>query len=75
MALTMMSMKQPTADQIQQARQAAGHTQAQAGATVHTDGRTWRRWELGPGYDSGRAIPLASWELYLLKTGQANKAK
>lgn len=67
----MPRMQQPTPEQIRTAREKAGHSTAEAGATVHTDGRTWRRWELGPGYDSGRAMPLAAWELYLLKTGQA----
>ncbi|WP_372826523.1 XRE family transcriptional regulator [Polaromonas sp.] len=64
-------MDQPTTDQIKAARTAAGHSAAQAGTLVHTDGRTWRRWELGSGFESGRAMPLASWELYLIKTGQA----
>lgn len=67
---TIKSMDQPTPETIKAARTNAGHTQAQAAAIVHTDGRTWRRWELGAGYESGRAIPLAAWELYLIKTGQ-----
>jgi DNA (cytosine-5)-methyltransferase 1 len=75
MALESVAMNQPTPDQVKAAREAAGHSQAQAGALVHTDARTWRRWELGPRFESGRAIPLAAWELYLLKTGQAKLAR
>ncbi|WP_081616895.1 MULTISPECIES: helix-turn-helix domain-containing protein [unclassified Thioalkalivibrio] len=51
-------------ESIRAAREAVGHSQAQAAALVHTDGRTWRRWEAGD-----RSMPLAAWELYLLKTG------
>ena len=56
---------QPTPAQIAAAREAAQLTQQQAGELVHTDNRTWRRWEAGD-----RAINLASWELFLLKTKQ-----
>lgn len=70
LALTIAAMDQPTAHQVAAAREAAGLSQAQAAALVHTDARTWRRWELGPGYQSGRAMPLAAWELFLIKTGQ-----
>lgn len=64
------TIHQPTPDEIRAARERAGHSAEAAGAVVHTDGRTWRRWELGPGFESGRAMPLTAWELYLLKTGQ-----
>lgn len=67
---TMRHMDAPTPTKVRQARAQAGHSAEQAGSTVHTDGRTWRRWELGAGFESGRAMPLASWELYLIKTGQ-----
>ena len=55
----------PTPDQIRAARAAANLTQQQAGELVHTDGRTWRRWESGD-----RGINLAVWELFLLHAGQ-----
>jgi len=59
---------QPTPVEIAVARQAAGLTQQQAGELVQTDGRTWRRWEAGD-----RGINLAAWELFLIKTGQAQR--
>lgn len=67
-------MDTPKPEQVKAAREAAGHTQAQAAALVHTDGRTWRRWELGAGFESGRAMPIAHWELYIIKTGRAVRA-
>lgn len=53
---------QPAPAKIISARQSAGLTQQQAGQLVHTDGRTWRRWEAGD-----RGINLAAWELFLIK--------
>lgn len=58
----------PSPDQIRAAREAVGHTQGTAGATVHVAARTWRLWEAGD-----RRMPLASWELYLIKTGQPER--
>lgn len=60
---------QPTPAQIAAAREAAGLTQQQAGELVHTDNRTWRRWEAGD-----RAMHPAFWELFLIKTKQAPPA-
>ena len=54
----------PTPAAIRAAREAAGLTQPQAAALVHTDTRSWRRWELGE-----RAMHPAFWELFRLKTG------
>lgn len=61
-----MTLQQPTPDQIRAARLAAGHTQAQAAEVIHSARRmTWADYEEGR-----RVIPLAAWELYLLRTGQ-----
>lgn len=51
----------PTAAQIRAAREAAGLTQAQAAALIHTDARSWRR------YEAGREMHPAFWELFLRK--------
>jgi len=60
----MAEIKQPTPQQIKAARTDAGHTQAQAAATVHAGSyRSWQDWEAGR-----RPMPLAAWELYLIKT-------
>lgn len=58
-----MATLTPDAEAIRRARIAAGHTQDEAGALVHVEGRAWRRWENGE-----RAMHLAYWELYLIKT-------
>jgi DNA-binding transcriptional regulator YiaG len=59
-------IEQPTPAQIKSARENVGDTQAEAAARVHSPSyRAWQNWEAGT-----RTIPLASWELYLIKTGQ-----
>jgi DNA-binding transcriptional regulator YiaG len=58
-------LTQPTPEQVKAARTEAGHTQAQAAALVHAGSyRSWQDWERGQ-----RPMPLAAWELYLIKTG------
>lgn len=64
-------IEQPAPDDIKAAREHAGDTQAQAAARVHANLRTWQSWEDSSGSKNARAIPLAAWELYLIKTGQA----
>jgi hypothetical protein len=60
---------QPSTDQILAARQAAGHTQAQAAATVGLSGGIrWAEYERGG--PTGRRIDSARWALYLLLTDQ-----
>jgi DNA (cytosine-5)-methyltransferase 1 len=58
----MTTILNSTPYEIRAARKAAGLTQAQAGALVHSDGRTWRRWEAGE-----RAMHPAFFELFRLK--------
>lgn len=60
---------QPTPQQVLAARQAAGHTQAQAAATVGLSGGIrWAEYERGG--QTGRNIDSARWALYLLLTDQ-----
>lgn len=62
----MAELTQPTAEQIKAAREHNGDTQAQAAALVWSKNyRTWQDWERGVS-----AMPMAAWELYLIKTGQ-----
>ena len=56
-------MESPTPEAIREAR--GTRTQVQAGKLVHAEERKWQRWESG---DS--KMPLAAWELLLLKTGK-----
>ena len=56
--------RNPSPDDIRAAREAAGLTQTQAGALVHTPLRAWQRWE------AGRApMHPGLWELFRRKVG------
>ncbi len=63
-----MTLKQPSPAEVRAARSAAGLTQTQAAELVHAKLRTWQHWEADAGTEDAREIPLASWELFLLKT-------
>ncbi len=58
-------MNPPSAFEISAARAAAGLTQAQSAALVYVTLRGWQFWESG-----ARAMPAATFELFLLKTKQ-----
>ncbi|KAA1015986.1 helix-turn-helix domain-containing protein [Paraburkholderia panacisoli] len=58
----------PTPVEVRAAREAAGLTQAAAGALVHVDLRSWQRWESGE-----RGMNLAYWELFQIKTARRKK--
>ena len=61
-----MMILNPTPEEIKAARLTAGLTQAEAGAVVHSPSRrAWQNWERGES-----KIPMAEWELFLIKTGQ-----
>lgn len=61
---------QPTPEDIKVARLHAGLTQTQAAQLVSTAQgqpyRTWQAYEVEGGKSGHRAIPLATWELFLL---------
>jgi DNA-binding transcriptional regulator YiaG len=61
-------MTNPTPEQIKAARKAAGITQTEAGALVHTTVRVWQQWEKGD-----RRMHPAFWELFQLKMPDASK--
>lgn len=63
-------MDQPTPDQIRAERQSLGLTQTQAADLVHAHRQSWAKWERPAGDPEHRAMPLASWELYLIKSGR-----
>jgi len=59
-------MKQPTPEEIKAARTKARLLQADAAALVHASApQRWQEWETGK-----YKMSLATWELFLLKTGQ-----
>lgn len=64
-------MTNPRPDEIKAARLTAGLTQVEAGAVVHSPSRrAWQNWERGES-----KIPMAEWELFLIKTGQKEVTK
>jgi len=60
------TIKQPAPSEIKSARLAAGLTQTEAATLVHAGLKTWQNWESESG--EARAMPLAAWELFLIKT-------
>ena len=65
----------PTPQDVREARAAAGLTQAQAAALVSpakgkSSYRAWQVYEVEVGQPDHRTIPLPTWELFLLLTGQ-----
>ncbi len=63
-------MDKPTPQEIIDARTAAGQSTAEAATLVYVALRTWQQWEAGD-----RKMPRASWELYLIHTGQHPEKK
>ncbi len=65
---------QPTPEEVRAARKAAGLTQGEAGELISPalvkPYRNWQSYEVRSGGAGARAIPLASWELFLLLTNQ-----
>lgn len=66
---------QPAPQEIRSARKAAGLTQAQSAALVSpaqgkSSYRAWQVYEVEIGQPDHRAIPLPTWELFLLLTKQ-----
>lgn len=65
----------PAPAEVRAARLAAGLTQAAAAllvadVAVERAERTWQNYEAEPGKSHHRTIPLATWELFLILTGQ-----
>jgi hypothetical protein len=68
-------VQQPTPAAVRAARKTAKLTQAEASLMVADvpaarAERTWQNYEADVGKSTHRAIPLATWELFLLLTGQ-----
>ena len=68
-------ISQPSSEEVRSTRLAAGLTQSQAAMLVSpaqgkTAYRTWQHYEVKEGLPDHRAIPLATWELFLLLIDQ-----
>lgn len=61
-------MKQPTPDEVKAARLELELSREEAAELVHATYRTWQNWELPASSAEARPIPLATWELFQLKT-------
>lgn len=59
--------RNPEPTEIRAAREAAGLTQTQAAALVHTELRAWQQWEAEKGTPSHRRMHAAFWELFRIK--------
>lgn len=59
----------PQPEEIKAARSAAGLTQTEAAALVHSTLSAWQRWEQGE-----RRMPPGLWELFGIKTGLSLRA-
>jgi DNA-binding transcriptional regulator YiaG len=69
-----MKIKKPTPAQILEARQFAQLTQPQAAELVHARNyNTWANWEADRKDPRHRSMPLAAWELFLIKTHQLER--
>jgi hypothetical protein len=65
-----VSREGPTPAQVQAARMAAGHTLLQAAESVYYTLNAWQKAEDGREQGQGRMLRMATFELYLLKTGE-----
>lgn len=59
--------RNPAPAEVRAAREAAGLTQSQAAALVHTVLRTWQQWEDETAGPSARRMHPAFWELFNIK--------
>ena len=70
---------QPSPKDVRVARKRAGLTQTEAAMLVsvaqNQPYRTWQNYEVETGKPGHREIPLATWELFLLMTGQHETLK
>jgi len=68
MNIKYMSTLPPTPDQIKALRTKLGLTQTECAELVNTTCRAWQKWEAPIGTTSHRAMSVATWELFCIKT-------
>jgi hypothetical protein len=66
----MSKITQPTSEQLRQLILKHGVTRSEAAALVHVSINAWHKWSASEGSGDHRAMPLAAWELLLLKLGE-----
>ncbi|WP_083440739.1 transcriptional regulator [Aquincola tertiaricarbonis] len=62
-----MDITPPTPDQIREVVTSAGVTRSEAAALVHVQMNAWHNWCAPAASVKHRQMPLAAWELLLLK--------
>jgi DNA-binding transcriptional regulator YiaG len=60
--------RNPSAEEVKAARQAAGLTQTAAAGLVYTTCRAWQQWEAEEGAPGHRRMHPAFWELFRIKS-------
>jgi len=66
----MMSIEQPTPEQIRELIKSHGLTRRKAAELIYVSTSTWHKWSAPEGGSDYREMPLAAWELMLLKLGE-----
>ncbi|MFM0303989.1 transcriptional regulator [Paraburkholderia sediminicola] len=66
----MSKITQPTPEELRQLILKHGVTRSEAAALVHVSINAWHKWSANEGSSDHRAMPLAAWELLLLKLGE-----
>ncbi len=66
---------QPTPEEIRELVQDSGLSRATASNLVHASRRAWDKWTTKVDSQDHRAMPLAAWELLLIKTGRHPRFK
>ena len=62
-------LTQPTPDEIRALVQESGLSRSTAAELVHASRRTWDKWTTRADSNDNRPMPIAVWELFLIKTG------
>ncbi len=66
----MTEITQPTPEQLRELIRRHNVTRSEAAAMVHVSLNAWHKWSAAEGTVDHRAMPLAAWELLLLKLGE-----
>ncbi len=69
-ALDDFEITQPTPEEIKALVQEEGLSRIDAAALVHVSRRAWEKWVTKVDSQDHRVMPMAAWELLLIKTGK-----
>lgn len=63
-------IEQPSPEELRELIKDAGLSRAEASELLHASRRTWDKWTARIDSQDHRSIPLAAWELLLIKAGK-----